>query len=169
MKMIVVLAMHGIPPKGFPKEEMMELFSLHHRIHSAGEQEKISLRKRHEQLDEEMRRWPRTEENDPFYTASQKIAHELSNVLNTQVLVGFNEFCSPTIEEAVSQAAAESPDRIIVATPMMTGGGEHSEVDIPSAIVRARVNHPDIEIVYAWPYQISDVAVFLAEQIKRFL
>jgi len=116
-----------------------------------------------------MRRWPRTEENDPFFTASQKIARELSESLKTKVFLGFNEFCAPNIEEAISLAAAESPDKIVVITPMMTRGGEHSEVDIPGAVARARANHPDTDIAYAWPYDTADIAAFLAGQIKRFL
>ena len=88
--------------------------------------------------------------------------------MEERVFVGFNEFCAPTIEEAIDGAASCSPERIVVLTPMMTRGGEHSERDIPDAIAKSRKLHPGLEIVYAWPYDVSHVVGFLAEHIKRF-
>jgi len=168
MSIAVVLVMHGIPPRDFPKGEMMELFGLHHRLLQASESERVALRNRHDVLEEKMRNWPRTPENDPFHAASLEIAHALKEILGTDVIVGFNEFCAPTIEEAIGEATSRSPEKIIVTTPMMTRGGEHSEKDIPEAINRAQKLYPDMEIVYAWPYNISDVTGFLAGHIKRF-
>jgi len=168
MSIAVVLAMHGVPPRDFPKGEMMKLFGLHHRLSQASESERNALRHRHDQLEAKMRNWPRTPENDPFHAASLEIAHALEEILEAGVYVGFNEFCAPTIEEAIGEAAYQSPDRIIVTTPMMTRGGEHSEKDIPQAIQRAKELYPDAEIVYAWPFDISDVAGFLAKHIQRF-
>ena len=106
MNTSVVLAMHGAPPRDFPKKEMMELFGLHLRLTVAGEDER---------------------------------------------------------------AVKTSPDKIIVATPMMTRGGEHSEKDIPETLRRAQKMYPDIKIVYAWPYDVREVARFLSEHIKNFL
>jgi sirohydrochlorin ferrochelatase len=51
----------------------------------------------------------------------------------------------------------------------VTRGGEHSEVDIPNAVRRAQDRHPRIPIVYAWPFDASEVAQFLAAQINRLL
>lgn len=169
MSIAVVLVMHGVPPRDFPRGEMMELFGLHHRQAHASESEREALQKRHDQLEEKMRNWPRTIDNDPFYAASAEMAQKLEEILREKVLVGFNEFCAPKIEDAIGEAASQSPDKIIVTTPMMTRGGEHSEKDIPSAIKRAQELYPDVKIIYAWPYDISDVAGFLAKHIKRFV
>lgn len=168
MSIAVVLAMHGVPPRDFPKVEMMELFGLHHRISQASESEQEAWRNRHDILEEKMRHWPRTPENDPFHAASLDIANALKEILGADVIVGFNEFCAPTIEEAIGEAAMQSPSKIIVTTPMMTRGGEHSERDIPQAIEHAEKLYPDVEIVYAWPYDISDIAEFLAKHINRY-
>ena len=89
-----------------------------------------------------MRAWPRTPANDPFWAASLNLAHHLAEVTGSEVLVGFNEFCGPDIEEAIAQAANRRPNRLVVATPMLTRGGEHAERDIPAAIGRARVRRP---------------------------
>jgi sirohydrochlorin cobaltochelatase len=164
----VILAMHGAPPLEFPKEEIMELMGLHFRLHNSGGEEKAALQSRHDALEEKMRRWPRTPENDPFYAASLRMGENLSRELGARVFVGFNEFCAPTIMEAVSSAAALSPEKIIVVTPMMTPGGEHSQRDIPAAIDRARQRFPEIDIRYAWPFPPGDIALFLAAQIRKF-
>lgn len=168
MSIAVVLAMHGVPPKDFPRKEMMELFSLHPKLAHVSGPEKEKLQKRHDDLEEKMRRWPRTPENDPYFAASFEIAGKMQEILGEKVFVGFNEFCAPDIEEAIDEAAAGKPAKIIVLTPMMTKGGEHSERDIPRAVRKARARHPGLEIVYAWPFDVSDVASFLAGHVKRF-
>jgi hypothetical protein len=43
MKTIVVLAMHGAPPNGFPKRELAEWFGLHGRMEHAGDAERAAL------------------------------------------------------------------------------------------------------------------------------
>lgn len=50
---------------------------------------------------------------------------------------------------------------------MMTQGGEHSEVDIPAAIQRARKKFPTITFTYLWPFDVNEVAYFLANIIKK--
>ncbi len=169
MKIAIVLAMHGIPPLDFPRGEMMELFSLHHRLEQVSGRDREILQKRHDELEEKMRRWPRTPENDSYYYASLEIAKRMENILRERVLVGFNEFCAPTIEEAIEDAVSYSPHKIVILTPMMTRGGEHSEKDIPRAIERVRKKHPHLEMVYAWPFETSEVAAFLAGHVRRFL
>jgi sirohydrochlorin cobaltochelatase len=168
MQIAVVLAVHGVPSKDFPKEEMMELFGLHPRLAQVSGAERESLQKRHDELEKKMRQWPRTPENDPYFCASFEIARKMEEILGEKVFVGFNEFCAPTIEEAIGEAAQSRPDKIIVLTPMMTRGGEHSERDIPRAIQKARKLHQDLDIVYAWPFDVSYVAAFLAGHIKHF-
>ncbi len=164
-----VLIMHGAPPQGFPREEMLELFSLHARMDSIIGPERTKLEKRYHELEEKMCRWPRTRENDPFFAASCDIAEALQKALNCKVFIGFNEFCAPKITEAIDRAASQKPDKIIVVTPMMTPGGEHSEKDIPAAISQARGRYPKIPMVYAWPYAPEEIAGFLSEHVRRFV
>ena len=81
------------------------------------------------------------------------------------MIVGFNEFCAPSLDEALDQAAARGPVQVRVVTPMMTRGGEHAESDIPAAVEAARGRHPGVAFVYTWPFPVSEVARFLAEQM----
>lgn len=170
MPSIILLAMHGTPPNDFPKNELAEFFELRGRLKRAGEAAS-ALADRHAALDAKIRRWPRTPENDPFHAGSQELAAHLSRETGTEIVIGFNEFCAPDMDEALDGAvAAAGPDgRIIVVTPMMTRGGEHAKTDIPSAIQKARGRHPKTEIIYAWPFEFPEVARFLASQIKPFL
>lgn len=169
MKVVFVLAMHGVPPNDFPKHEMAELFSLHSRLAHAIGDERARLERRHAELDAKIRAWPRTAQNDPFYAGSQELAGHLSRAMGCEVIVGFNEFCAPNLDEALEQAIARGAEKVIVITPMMTRGGGHSEVDIPAAIRRAQGRHPEIPILYVWPLEVSEVAQFLAAQIRRFV
>ena len=163
---VIVLAMHGEPPEDFPKEEFGEFFRLHAQV-EMGRLQDPQRRERYAELDARIRNWPRTAGNDPFYAGSQAMADQLRKATGKEVIVGFNEFCGPSIDEALEQAVARKVAKVIIITPMMTPGGGHSEIEIPALAKRARDRHPDISIVYAWPFNLSKVAQFLAEQIDR--
>jgi sirohydrochlorin cobaltochelatase len=164
---VIVLAMHGAPPADFPRPEFTEFMSLHGRIgHGATDE---SLRVRYVELEKRMRAWPRNAQNDPFFVGSQELAERLSRESSLEVILGFNEFCAPSLDEAFDRAAATDAETIIALTPMMTSGGEHSEADIPAAIERAKTRHPRKRIIYAWPFATEDVARFLTSQLKKHL
>ncbi len=164
---VVVLAMHGAPPRDFPEDELAEFFTLHARVGHGGAGPE-SLSARIEELEARLRRWPRTGDNDPFYAGSIELAEQLRRASGLDVILGFNEFCSPSLTEALDRAA-RSAQKSLVVTPMMTRGGEHSAVDIPAAIQAARERHPGKEFVYVWPFPAQDIARFLAGQISRCL
>jgi sirohydrochlorin cobaltochelatase len=167
METVIVLAMHGAPPNDYPQEALLEFFGLHAQLEHAPPDQQADLRSCHEALEAHMRSWPRTPANDPFWAASHDLGSQLSQSTGAEVLVGFNEFCSPSVDEALDAAALRGPGRIIVVTPMLTRGGEHAEQDIPAAIEDARSRHPAVPIVYAWPPGVDEVARFLAAQIAR--
>jgi sirohydrochlorin cobaltochelatase len=159
--------MHGAPPNDFPKREMAEFFDLHARHEHAAGPERAAQARRYAELHAEMRAWPRTVQNDPFWAASKELSAHLSQATGCEVVVGFNEFCAPDVDEALEQAVAKGAERVIVITPMMTPGGEHAAVDIPAAIRHAQDRHPEVPIAYAWPFEVSRVARFLADQMGR--
>jgi sirohydrochlorin cobaltochelatase len=176
--------MHGAPPLDFPKDEMAEVMSSQHydghvqhgdhQDHPASsEQRDITRdqqirRQRVARLAAKMRAWPRTADNDPFYAGSYELATHLAATSNCDVVVGFNEFCDPTVPSALDQAIAQGAEKVIVITPMMTKGGEHSELDISSAVRSAQKRFPGVQIVYAWPFEVKEVAQFLSAQVQRF-
>jgi sirohydrochlorin cobaltochelatase len=168
MTSAIVLAMHGAPPRDFPHNETAEMFGLHARLHGARGPEADALARRHDEIEGRMRQWPRTAENDAFWAASHELAGRLEERSGLRVVVGFNEFCNPSIEEAVGLVVAGGAEDVLVMTPMMTRGGEHSEVDIPSAVERAREAHPGVDIRYAWPFDPDEVAEFLVQHARRF-
>jgi len=168
-KVAIVLVMHGVPPKDFPVEDKNELLMLHHRLHSVAGPEASHMKRRHDELAESLLGWQRTPKNDPFFTASGKIAESLNKKTGWDVFLGFNEFCRPTVSEAMERAARAGAKKIVVVTPMMTRGGEHSEKDIPEAIEMGRRKFPEIEIVYAWPFGYDEIADFLSAHIERFV
>ncbi|UCE73854.1 MAG: hypothetical protein JSV56_12675 [Methanomassiliicoccales archaeon] len=169
MSIVIVLAMHGAPPKDFPKDELSEFFSLHTQLGHVPQHVRDKIKPRYDELDYKMRTWPRSEKNDPFYIGAHKMAQHLGEATGFEVIIGYNEFCAPELIEAITFAQKKSPEKIIVITPMMTRGGEHSEIEIPKAIELAQKLDPGIPIVYAWPFDVSELAQFLYSQIKRFI
>lgn len=173
MHVVVVLVMHGVPPDDFPRAEMAEFFRLHAQHESAqpgaGRPVSQDSVQRYAELEAKMRDWPRTPENDAFHAGAQVLAEEISRATGYEVVLGFNEFCAPSVDEALDQAAADGAEKVIIITPMMSAGGEHSEQDIPQAIARATIRHPDVDFSYAWPFDVKAVAGFLAEQVRRSL
>ncbi|NKE72567.1 hypothetical protein MNODULE_17585 [Nitrospiraceae bacterium HYJII51-Mn-bac16s-1-B09] len=169
LKRVVVLAMHGAPANDFPKKERAEFFDLRAKLKHPPAAGRTPLQERLHQLDTKMRTWPRTAENDPFFEGSQALAEQLRKEMGCEVVIGFNEFCAPTVDEAIDRAAAVGAEQVIVVTPMMTPGGAHSKAEIPEAIEQARRRHPGLSILYAWPFETAEVARFLAGQIGLFI
>jgi sirohydrochlorin cobaltochelatase len=165
MANLIVLAVHGAPPNDFPPAEMAEFSALHARIeHGDPSAVPEPLRRRAAQLEARLRDWPRHAGNDPFWAASHELGAHLGSLTGCDVLVGFNEFCAPGLDEVLEMAAARGA-RVTVVTPMLTRGGSHAEQDIPTAIGRARAAHPDVSFAYAWPYDMAEVARFLAARV----
>jgi sirohydrochlorin cobaltochelatase len=171
MTTFIVLASHGVPPADFPHPELSEFFRLHSQLESghSGSQLLTDAQVRYERLESRMRNWPRNEKNDPFYAGTTFLAKELEAESGLPVIVGFNEYCAPSLDEALEQAVAKGASRVVVITPMMTSGGGHSEHDIPECIGVARAKNPNVEFVYAWPFDRSKVASFLAAQVASFI
>ncbi|MBN2146593.1 MAG: CbiX/SirB N-terminal domain-containing protein [Anaerolineales bacterium] len=164
MKTVIVLAMHGAPPNDFPREEMTELFNLHNALEHIRGPERARMEERYNALDTRMRSWPRSANNDPFWAGSLALAEALEKACGMRVVMGFNEFCAPSLDEALDQALDQAQE-VLVLTPMMTRGGEHAEKDIPAAIRRAQERRPGAAIRYLWPFETQAVADFLSEQI----
>ena len=167
MKRVIVLAMHGALPSDFPAAERAELFRLKAQISHAGAGSTRETETRYAALETKMRAWPRTPENDPFYAASHALAAALRQASGCAVVVGFNEFCAPTVDEALDEAQAAGANEVIAVTPMMTPGGAHAEHEIPAAVAAAQARHPGLVIRYAWPFDVAEVARFLFAQIDR--
>ncbi len=167
MAVIIVLATHGVPPRDFPPAEMAEFFGLHARIEAGGHGMQPAQRERYRVLDERLRSWPRTPANDPFHAASLDLAARLARETRLETIVGFNEFCGPSLDAAFAEAAARGAGKVIVVTPMLTRGGDHAERDIPEAIDRARAAHRGTAFVYAWPFPDGAILGLLADQVRR--
>ncbi len=164
--MIIVLAMHGMPPKDFPEKEKMEFLRLHSQHSKPGALTTEQIQ-RHDELDAKMRAWPRTAQNDSFHAASYRIAEEMKAAGNAEVLVAFNEFCAPDVATTLDKAASLNQGEVVVVTPMLTRGGSHAELEIPEDVEKARQRNPGTPFRYAWPFDSSFVARFLNEQVVK--
>lgn len=162
---VIILVGHGSAAKDCPRELVTRWKSLEGRRHAAGgppSAEEI-------ELDHRIRRWPRTETNDPYRMGLLALADALRpSVAPARLLVAYNEFCAPTLEETADLAIAEGARQILVVPSMLTPGGVHAEVDIPEAIERIREKHPSAQVAYAWPYDLTAVAAMLAAHAAKF-
>lgn len=170
MKRVIVLIMHGMTPKDFPIQEKKEYMALRAKYHDAHSTSGSALdRLRLEEMEKKIRRWPRTKANDPFHAAALRISRDLEKISKLKVFVGFNEFCAPSAQEALEQAALSGVQEVIVTTPMLTPGGHHSEEEIPEIISNIRERHPKTQFIYSWPFKEATIAQFLHQNIKGFL
>lgn len=167
MRRAVILVGHGSPPADCPRELVMRLKGLEGRRAAAGGPPGApSVEER--ELDARIRAWPRTPENDPYRAGIERLASELAPLLGgAELTVAYNEFCAPTLAEAVAAAVARGAAEITVVPSMLTPGGVHSEVEIPEAIAHLRAEHPSILLRYAWPFDLGQVARLLAAHVSR--
>lgn len=159
--------MHGMPPSDIPREILSEWRNLHSEMEGAPAQELDQLR--YLALDRQIRSWPRDVQNDPYFFASHRIAKHLKEQSQYEVIVAFNEFSAPTLEEGFDIASRMGVKKVVVITPMMTRGGSHSERDIPRAVEQARLKYPGMNLIYVWPFDEDQIAGFLNRQLAPYL
>jgi sirohydrochlorin cobaltochelatase len=163
-KKAVVLVGHGAVAKDCPREWVTKLKALEAKRKVTREDpstEELDLESR-------IRSWPRTPQNDPYKEGIESLAIRLKPLLNGEMLAtAYNEFCAPTLEEAVEDLIAHGACRIKVVPSMMTPGGVHSEVDIPLILEKLRTQHPQVEIQYAWPFKLDLLANLMHEHLKQ--
>ena len=161
----VVLVGHGGIPKDYPRELVTKLRGLEAKRRAAGGPPTPEEM----ELDAKLRRWPRTPKTDPYQAGLESLAARLKASLNGALFaIAYNEFCAPTVEEAVETLIAGGATAITIVPSMLTPGGSHSELEIPETLQRLRDKHPTIELRYAWPFDPGQVAAMLAGQVQRF-
>jgi sirohydrochlorin cobaltochelatase len=161
----VVLVGHGGIPKDCPQELVTRLKRLEAQRRAA----KMPRSPEEIELDMKIRRWPRTSATDPYQSGLEALAMQLQPRLNGVLFaVAYNEFCAPTLVESVEELIKKGATHIIVITTMFTPGGSHSEIEIPEILDHLRPQYPEVELRYAWPFDLQQIAHLLTEQIQRF-
>ena len=162
----VVLVGHGGIPKDCPQDLVTRLKRLEAQRRAA----KLPPSQEELDLDHRIRRWPRTSATDPYQSGLVAVAEALRPHLEGALFaVAYNEFCAPTLEEAVDDLVGKGATQITVLTTMFTPGGSHSELEIPEILEQLRPRHPGVELHYAWPFDLQLVAKTLVEQLQRWL
>ena len=164
-KKAVILVGHGGLPSDIPSEIVEKFMRVHKgRIKSGG-----PITQQEVELDSSIRKWKRTPKNDPYKTGLETLASHMEPMLEDYVLkTAYNEFCYPAIEDAVEELVKENVTNIVIVTTMITRGGSHSENEIPEELSALRIKHPEIDIQYAWPYDMDVFASFLTTHVKIF-
>ena len=161
----VVLVGHGGLPKDCPRETVQRFKQLESQRKGTGEPPGMEEM----DLDRQIRHWPRTAENDPYYAGIQNLAACLEPLVGeARLVVAYNEFCTPTVPEAVEGLIHDGVASIVVVPTMMTPGGSHSEREIPELLDGLRDRHPQVSLRYAWPFDLAQLADLLARHIGKF-
>lgn len=162
----IVLVGHGGIPKDCPQELVTKL----KRLEAQRRAQKLPPSQEELELDQTIRRWPRTAATDPYRAGLEAVGAALRPLLDGALFaLAYNEFCSPTVEESIEELIRQGANHITVATTMFTPGGAHSEVEIPEILNGVRARHPEVAIQYAWPFDASTIAQILNEQVRRFM
>jgi len=165
MTRAIVLVGHGGVPKDCPHELIRRLKQLEAQRRAAQTPPTPEER----ELDQKIRRWLRTPQNDPYRGGLEALADQLRPLLNgDRLAIAYNEFCAPTLEEAVEELIKEGATDITVVSSMFTAGGSHAEIEIPETVAHLKQARPSVTIRYAWPFDKSLVAGMLATHLKQF-
>lgn len=160
----VVLVGHGAPPADAPPDLVPRLKRLEgERRRRGGPMTEEEL-----QVDTQLRQWPRTPENDPYKEGIERLLAALQAALpDAEVVVAYNEFCAPSLDDALLALAARGIRDIAVVPTMLTRGGVHSEVEIPEVLAHLESKLPTgTRVTYAWPFAEADVAALLAARVR---
>jgi sirohydrochlorin cobaltochelatase len=159
----VVLVGHGGIPTDCPRDLVIKLKRLESERKHTGQ----SASSDEMEIDRTIRHWPRTATTDPYQAGLQALASSLRRQLGETLFgVAYNEYCDPTLEDAVAELVRQGATEITVITTMFTPGGSHSEIEIPQTIDRLRQVYQGVTLHYAWPFDLDLVASMLAAQIR---
>jgi sirohydrochlorin cobaltochelatase len=165
MRRAIVLVGHGGVPTDCPHELVRKLKQLEAQRRAAGKP--MSAEER--ELDQKIRRWPRTPQNDPYKGGLESLAAQLRPLLKRdRLVIAYNEFCAPTLAEAVEELVKDGIWDVTVVSSMFTAGGAHAEIEIPETVRKLKRVHPNATIRYAWPFDQQLVAGMLATHLKQF-
>lgn len=161
----VVLIGHGGTASDTPRALVSEL----KRLEGERQARKgVEMSPREAELDKQIREWPRTPETDPYKHGVESIAKALAPKLSgRRLVVAYNEFCAPSVEDAIEGLVGEGCERILLISTMFTRGGIHAEFEIPAIVRETRRKHPRVAVEYAWPYDSGFIADFLAAQLAK--
>ncbi len=166
-KEAVILIGHGGAASDTPRPAVAELKRLEGERRARGE---TVMSPREAELDKLVREWPRTPATDAYKYGVEEIAKALAPKLGGRKLVAaYNEFCAPSVEDAVEGLVQEGYTKITLISTMFTRGGIHAEHEIPVLVLEARKKHPGVAVEYAWPFDANVIADFLAAQLGRAL
>ena len=164
-KEAVVLIGHGGSASDTPRALISELKRLEGERQSRKE---LAMSPREAELDKQVREWPRTPETDPYKYGVEAIAQALAPKLSgRRLVVAYNEFCAPSVEDAIEALVDEGVGRILLISTMFTRGGIHAEFEIPAIVLETRKKNPQVKVDYAWPYDPGFIADFLAAQLAK--
>jgi sirohydrochlorin cobaltochelatase len=159
-KPAVVLVGHGGVPADCPPALISELKRLEAEAHRG------KPSPRYFEVDAQVRTWPRTPETDPYKAGLEAIAEALGKKQPGKlVLTAYNEFCAPSLQEAVEAAIAAGCTEIQIISTMYTRGGIHSETEIPQIVAALSKKHPRVTLKYAWPFSVDAIGDFLAAHL----
>jgi sirohydrochlorin cobaltochelatase len=160
---VVVLVGHGAPPRDLPHALVARLKAIEGERRRRG----TPMSEEERALDERMRQHPRTPDNDPYFYGLAKLGEALRPMLaGVELRLAFNEFCAPSLDEALDHAVVDGASTIWVVSSMWTQGGVHAEEEIPETLDAARRRHPQVKIEYAWPFDAEAVAGFVVGHLR---
>lgn len=161
----VLLVGHG----GWPSDCPEELAGKLKRLEGKRRKENLPPSDEEIEVDNLVRSWPRTPETDPYKYGLELLASRLAEQLNNYSMgLAYNEFCDPTIEKAANRLIQEGAKTVIIVTTMFTPGGSHSEKEIPEEMELLQKQHPGVEFIYAWPFDMDRAAGMLANHVTDF-
>lgn len=166
MKAVLLVVGHGAPPRDYPAEKVQKL----KRLEAQRRREQRSMSAEEHMLDQEVRQWPRSATTDPYQAGMLKLAEALRAQTEHPVHVCYNEFCAPSLEDAIAELVGNGAAHICVLPTMFTPGGVHSEVEIPETLDAMHRLYPGVRFDYVWPFDLSRLAaMMLAEAAPHML
>ena len=162
----VVLAAHGAPPTDYPRSRVGIQMMLEYSPKPL--RGLPPLRRWHDRLVERVTGWPRTRVTDPYKAAVDDLAEGIAERLGMPVVAGYNEFCAPTVGQALEQAISGGATRVLVVPTMLLQGNSHTETEIQAAVEQVRLRHPSLKIEYAWPFSQERMVALFAGQVLEW-
>ncbi len=157
----VILLANGQLPLDYPSDKALIYMNLKNELafkHST-DLEKLQA------LAEEIKHWPRNEQNDPYYYKLLELVNELRFTVNFVIDVAFKDFCFPDLKSSILNMVSMKVLNILI-VPL-------DFLSDPTDLVMKVLNEIKLDdfvnIQLLWPYDLSLQVDFITEHLLRYM
>jgi len=157
----VIILADGSLPLDYPSDKALMYLNLKNEYKYKHKTDFDKLK----QLEEEIKLWPRNEQNDTYYFRILELLNQLRFTISYVIDVAFKDFCNPDLKTSLLNMISMKVQNILIIPVEFL----HDPIEyVKKAIEETKADrYANVQLL--WPYDLSLQVDFITEHILRFI